>query len=79
MENIKRLDAYLDTRDAYIAYQKRTHKALQTLNQVLRLLETDTGVEDEMAAPDTPGEHVLSSSPIVVDAVVGAGEDQTDL
>lgn len=36
IECVKRLDAYLDARDAHIAYQERTRKALQTMTMSQR-------------------------------------------
>lgn len=73
---VKRLDAYLDTRDARIAYEEGTSKALQTQDQASTLLETDAGVEDEMATPTSSSERAFSFSPVVVDDAVVMVKDQ---
>lgn len=67
-ERVKRLDAYLDTRDAHVAYQERVHKVLQTQGQVPVTIEQVVEAKDETTTPGTLGAHLL---PLAEDDVVG--------
>lgn len=61
-EHVARLDAYLVTRDACIAYQERTRKALQVQDQVLTSSEPEINVQNETAPTDMPQKHILTAA-----------------
>ncbi|KAM0990514.1 hypothetical protein ACFX2C_009021 [Malus domestica] len=60
-ERVAILDVYLDTRDARIAYQERTRKALQKQDQVPTLSELEVKTQNETSPTDMLHEHVVAA------------------